>query len=143
MTDEAPTTEESTKTVIRPDLSRYVRDKSGGGKRTHRTDDFVARTLAGKDLDEIKRGANLLGIDTSKWAALNNGQQRMLIGNALRHRLVDKKAPTTEQAITDVYGEPVAPYDAEAAAAAQAAAAAEPAAEASEEAPKKSRRKAN
>ena len=112
-----------TKTVIRPDLNRYVRDKSGSGKRSHRTDDFVARTLAGKDLATIKNGANLFGIDHGKWDALNPGQQRMLIGNALRHRLADTKNPLSEQAVTDVFGEPAAPYDAEAAEAARVAAA--------------------
>lgn len=125
---------EPQKTVIRPDLNRYVRAKSGSGKRTHRTDDFIARTLAGKDLEAIKRGANLLGIDVGKWEKLNPGQQRMLIGNALRHRLVDTKAPLSEQAVTDVYGEPVAPYDAEAAAAADAAAKAAKEAKAAEKA---------
>lgn len=138
MTDQndTPATEETSKAKIRPNLANYVRDKSGGGKRTHRTDDFVARTLAGKSLDKIKLGANLLGIDTTKWALLNNGQQRMLIGNAIRHRLTDKKAPITEQAVIDVFGEPVAPYDAEA-----AGFAAETAAEEGEPAPKKSRSK--
>ena len=122
-TDETEGTEgtEVEKTRIRPDLSRYVRDKSGNGKRTHRTDDFVARTLAGKSVEAIKQGAALLGIDVAKWEHLNPGQQRMLIGNALRNRLADKKAPIEEESITSVYGEPCAPYDAEAAAAAEAA----------------------
>ena len=106
---------EEVKTVIRPDLNRYVRDKSGKGKRTHRTDDFVARTLAGKELEVIKTGASLLGIDHDKWAHLNPGQQRMLIGNALRHRLADAKNGLEESEITSVYGEPVAPYEAKAA----------------------------
>lgn len=106
--------EEAVKTVIRPDLKRYIRDKSGKGKRTHRTDDFVARTLAGKEIDAVLQGATLLGIDHAKWAHLNVGQQRMLVGNALRHLLADAKNPLTEQAVTDVYGEPVAPYDASA-----------------------------
>lgn len=101
---------EVTKTRIRPDLNRYVRDKSGSGKRTHRTDDLVARTLAGKDLEAIKSGAKLLGINVEKWEALNPGQQRMLIGNALRHRLADAKAPLLERELADVYGEPVPAY---------------------------------
>lgn len=133
-----------TKTVIRPNLKNYVRAKSGSGKRSHRTDDFVARTLDGKTLDAIKSGAALLGVDVAKWEKLNPGQQRMLIGNALRHRLVDAKAPLSEQAITDVFGQPVEPYDAEAAAAAAAAKAAEQGPEgeatATEEAPAGKRR---
>lgn len=103
------------KVRIRPDLSRYVRDKSGNGKRTHRTDDFVARVLAGKSIDEIKQGAVLLGIDVAKWEALNPGQQRMLIGNKIRHLLLGAKPTLDEAAVTDVYGEPV-PEAAEAAA---------------------------
>lgn len=114
-----------TKTVIRPDLNRYVRAKSGNGKRTHRTDDFVARTLDGKTLDQIKEGAALLGIDHEKWSGLNNGQQRMLIGNAIRNRLTAKKEPLAESVVTDVFGAPAEPYDAEKAAAEAAAKAAE------------------
>jgi len=97
------------KTVIRPDLNRYVRDKSGNGKRTHRTDDFVARVLAGKTVEEIKQGAVLLGIDVAKWEALNPGQQRMLIGNKIRHLLQGAKPTLDESAVTDVYGEPCDP----------------------------------
>jgi len=108
----APATVEDTKVRIRPNLKRYVRDKSGRGKRTHRTDDFVARTLAGKNLDEIKQGATLLGIDHNKWSLLNDGQQRMLIGNKIRHLLYGVKDPTiSEGDVTDVYGEPVAPAE--------------------------------
>lgn len=114
-----------TKTTIRPDLNRYVRAKSGSGKRTHRTDDFVARTLDGKDLEAVKSGAAQLGIDVAKWEHLNPGQQRMLIGNKLRHLMQVAKDPLSAEAVTAVYGEPVAEYDEEAAkAAAEAAAAA-------------------
>jgi hypothetical protein len=122
---QAPETEEQTeqegKVRIRPDLNRYVRDKSGNGKRTHRTDDFVARTLAGKGIDEIKQGAAQLGVEYEKWNALNIGQQRMLIGNKLRHFLLGNKPTLTEEQITEVYGEPVPEYDEEAAAASEAA----------------------
>lgn len=116
-----------TKTIIRPKLENYVRAKSAGGKRTHRTDDLTARTLAGKDLNAIKQGANILGIDHTKWNHVNVGQQRMLIGNAIRHLLKDEKSSVTEATLRDVFGEPAAPYDAEAAAA-EAAAKAEAAA---------------
>ena len=115
-----PETAAPEKTVIRPKLENYVRAKSAGGKRTHRTDDFVARTLAGKDLGEIKTGAALLGIDATKWNHVNVGQQRMLIGNALRNRLKAEKDGLSEEQVTQVFGEPVAPYDAEAEAAAKA-----------------------
>lgn len=113
------------KTVIRPDLNRYVRAKSGNGKRTHRIDDFTARSLNGKTVDEVVAGGAKLGIDTAKWAHLNPGQQRMLVGNAIRHLLIAKKDPITEGQVSEVFGEPAAPYDAEAAAAAKAAADAE------------------
>lgn len=108
------------KTVIRPNMSNYVPDKSGNGKRTHRTDDFVARTLAGKSVEDVRNFAGQLGIDHSKWSHLNPGQQRMLIGNRLRTLMKQKDEPLTEEAITAVFGEPVAPYDADAAAAAKA-----------------------
>lgn len=113
------------KTVIRPDLNRYVRAKSGNGKRTHRIDDFTARSLSGKTVEEVVAGGAKLGIDTGKWAHLNPGQQRMLVGNAIRHLLTQAKDPITEAQVTEVFGEPAAPYDAEAAAAAAAKAAAE------------------
>lgn len=122
-TQAAPEATEVQKTVIRPDLKRYVRAKSGNGKRTHRTDDFVARSLDGKTVQEVLEGGAKLGIDVAKWGHLNPGQQRMLVGNALRHLLVAKKDPLTEEQITAVFGEAAAPYDAEAAAAAAAAAA--------------------
>lgn len=123
---EAPQTEgQATKTVIRPNMANYVPDKSGSGKRTHRTDDFVARSLAGKSVDEVKERASKLGIDVEKWAHLNPGQQRMLIGNRLRTLMKARENPLTEEAITAVFGEPVPEYDAEAAAAAKQAAAEE------------------
>lgn len=108
------------KTTIRPNLDNYVTSKSGSGKRTHRIDDLTARTLDGKSLEEVVSGAKALGIDTGRWAHLNNGQQRMLIGNAIRKMLTATKDPLSEKALADVFGEPAAPYDAEKAAAAAA-----------------------
>jgi hypothetical protein len=103
----AAAAEAPAKTKIRPDLKRYIRDKSGNGKRTHRTDDFVARTLAGKSIEVIRDCASQLGVDHNKWSALNIGQQRMLIGNKLRHWLYGTKPTLTEQQVTGVFGEPV------------------------------------
>lgn len=129
-TTQAPAAEATdTKVRIRPDLNRYIRAKSGNGKRTHRTDDFIARTLDGKNIDQIKEGATKLGVDFTKWLGLNIGQQRMLIGNKLRH-FIERTKTLTEEQVTEAYGEPVAPYDAEAAAAAKAAAEAAKAAKA-------------
>lgn len=108
-TNAAPESE-TTKTVIRPDLNRYVRDKSGNGKRTHRTDDFIARTLANKGIEQIKDGATALGVEHAKWNALNIGQQRMLIGNKLRHFLDRTKSITADQ-VTAVFGPPVGEFD--------------------------------
>lgn len=122
-TEQAVETATPAKTVIRPNLKNYIRAKSGSGKRSHRIDDLTARTLAGKSLDEIKSGSNLLGIDSTKWSHLNAGQQRMLIGNAIRKLLQDEKNPLSEQALKDVFGAPAEPYDAEKAAAEAAAAA--------------------
>lgn len=98
------------KTVIRPDLKRYVRTKSGNGKRTHRTDDLVARLLAGKTLDEVKAGATAFQIDHAKWGNLNPGQQRMLIGNALRQLQKQAKDPVSSATLISIFGEPVAEY---------------------------------
>ncbi len=116
-------TEAVAKTTIRPNTENYVTAKSGTGKRTQRIDDFVARTLDGKTLAEVESGAQSLGIE-NKWGHLNPGQQRMLIGNALRQATRRTKEPLSESAITAVFGEPAAPYDEEAAAKAKAEAAA-------------------
>src|SRR5262245_49174701 len=106
-TPEAEATEQ--KVRIRPDLGRYIRAKSGNGKRTQRTDDFIARTLDGKTIDAIKEGATKLGVDFSKWNDLNIGQQRMLIGNKLRH-FIERTKTLTEEQVTEVFGEPAAVY---------------------------------
>lgn len=124
-TEQAAVEQTSTKTVIRPNLNNYVRAKSGSGKRTHRIDDLVARTLDGKTVEQVVEGGTKLGINTAKWLHLNPGQQRMLVGNALRHAMNDTKEPLTAEKLASVFGEPAAPYDAEAAAAAKAAADAE------------------
>ena len=128
-TQATPDTQEDAKVRIRPDLNRYIRAKSGNGKRTHRTDDFIARTLDGKTIDQIKAGAAQLGVDFAKWEGLNIGQQRMLIGNKLRH-FIERTKTLGEGQVTAVFGEPAAEYDAEAAAAAKAAAEAAKAAKA-------------
>lgn len=109
-TNAAPATEATeAKVHIRPDLKRYIRDKSGNGKRTHRTDDFIARTLAGKSIEAIKTGAAALGVDYAKWEGLNIGQQRMLIGNKLRH-FIERTKTLTEEQVTSVFGEPAPVY---------------------------------
>ena len=124
MTDQNQTAEAAApaKTVIRPNIKNYVRAKSGAGKRTHRIDDFTARSLDGKTVEQVLEGGAKLGINVGKWSHLNPGQQRMLVGNAIRNLLNAKKDPIEEAAVTAVFGEPAAPYDAEAAAAAKAAA---------------------
>lgn len=131
-----PTADTAPKTAIRPNIENYVTAKSGNGKRTHRIDDFVARTLDGKTLTEVESGAASLGIE-NKWSHLNPGQQRMLLGNALRQATRRTKEPLSESAITAVFGEPAAPYDAEAAEAAKKQAAADREAKAAEAKAKK------
>lgn len=122
MNDQTTETAAPAKTVIRPNIKNYVRAKSGAGKRTHRIDDFTARSLDGKTVEQVLEGGAKLGINVGKWSHLNPGQQRMLVGNAIRNLLNAKKDPIEEAAVTAVFGEPAAPYDAEAAAAAKAAA---------------------
>lgn len=141
-TPEDGSAEVAAKTTIRPNLDNYVTAKSGSGKRTHRIDDLTARTLDGKTIEEVRAGAKALGIDADKWYHLNNGQQRMLIGNAIRKLLTATKDPLSEKALSDVFGEPAAPYDAEKAAAEAAAAKAERERKAAEKAEAKAKRDA-
>lgn len=47
--------------------------------------DAVADALKGADLDALTEFANANGVDTDKYAHLNNGQRRMNIGNRLRN----------------------------------------------------------
>lgn len=70
--------------------AKYKTDTLPTGRKTLNNGDSVAKKLSGKTLDEaysivakaLKVTAKSL---VAKWGHLNNGQQRMLLGNALRH----------------------------------------------------------
>lgn len=70
----------------------YSEDRTADGRKTLHNNDKVAGELAGKDLAEVKKHvAAKIGTSaamfTKRWGHLNNGQQRMLIGNAYRQWL--------------------------------------------------------
>lgn len=63
-----------------------VRTKSASGGISFHCGDAVAQALAGLALHHVKTLASeALGIDTSKYEHLNNGQQRMTLGNVIRN----------------------------------------------------------
>jgi hypothetical protein len=70
----------TTKARIRPNVANMV--KSSGG--SFHKDDFIGNALAGLNLEQVKTIAADLGLDPSKYSHLNNGQQRMALGNSLR-----------------------------------------------------------
>ncbi len=74
---------------VKPDLTKYVKGVSGSGKKTMRTNDFVAESLNGFTLDEVYRVATeLTEIEQkelrSRYSHLNVGMQRMNLGNRIR-----------------------------------------------------------
>jgi hypothetical protein len=75
---EATTT--PTKATIRPNITNMV--KTAGG--SYHKDDFIGTTLAGCTVEQVKEIATECGLDVSKYAHLNPGQQRMTLGNTLR-----------------------------------------------------------
>lgn len=80
MTQEQIATEALKKTIIRPNTAGMI--KTAGGS-FHKAD-FVGSTLAGLTVEQVKTIGADMGIDVSKYAHLNPGQQRMTIGNSLR-----------------------------------------------------------
>lgn len=75
------------------DPSRYTKHKdvrTPSGRASFDTNDAVAEQLRGKDLAEVYAiAAPMLGESIkalkARYSHLNNGQQRMCIGNRLRH----------------------------------------------------------
>lgn len=78
---------------------RYGKDANCG--------DPVAEALKGADLAALTAFANSVGVDTDKYAALNNGQRRMNVGNRLRH-LIKKGEVTIDQLNAVARAEPKA-----------------------------------
>lgn len=131
---------ESKKIVIRPDITKMVKTKSG----SYHKDDFIGNELTGLSLDQVKEIASAISVDTNKWSHLNNGQQRMTIGGVLR-KLTTGETQEVEDA-RETVADMAATFRAEneenavAIAAEKAAAKAEKAAAAGDK-PKRSRKK--
>lgn len=67
-------------TKIRPNIANMV--KAPGG--SFHKNDFVGNTLSGLTLDQVKEIAAAIGLNVDKYGHLNNGQQRMTLGNQIR-----------------------------------------------------------
>jgi len=80
-------TDEKDKVVIKPDLEKYETVTSASGKKSHiRKDDPVSEALVGFSLEQVYGVADSLGVEIpkEKYASLNDGMQRMCIGNKIR-----------------------------------------------------------
>lgn len=79
---------------LRRARSRYAKSRTVKGRPTAHNGDRVARMLEGKSLEEVRTiAADQMRIPHNafdKWAHLNPGHQRMLIGIALRNHLRDE-----------------------------------------------------
>jgi len=67
--------------------------------------DDVSTALAGVELEALIKFAKANGVDTDKYAHLNNGQKRMNIGNRLRNLV--KKGEVELAALTKLQRAPV------------------------------------
>jgi hypothetical protein len=80
---------EEEKVVIKPDTSEYVESRAASGAKTKNNGDVVATGIAGATLDEIYE-LTAEALDTTdkelreKYGHLNQGMQRMNLGNRLR-----------------------------------------------------------
>ena len=79
------------KVIIRPKVDNMNRTKSASGSPTYASDDFVADTLSGWPLDNVRGLATALNIDVSNYDHLNAGHQRMVLGNMFRKRVRDRE----------------------------------------------------
>lgn len=77
------------KTAIRPNIANMVKTKGG----SYHKDDFVGVTLAGLSVAQVLAIGSARGIDVTKYAHLNPGQQRMTVGNKLRAMTAIKEVP--------------------------------------------------
>lgn len=86
-----------TKPAIRPDTSKMVKTASG----SYHKDDFVGSTLSGLTVAQVLVVAVLVGLEASKYAHLNPGQQRMTLGNQLRKMCAEVDETGLEGAALD------------------------------------------
>lgn len=97
---------------IRPELEKYTKTKTATGNVSYHSGDFVATTLAGLSLDEVRGLAvKVTGQDEleTKYGHLNPGQQRMNLGNRIRGAIAKRnKANDAEiaKALADGKAEP-------------------------------------
>lgn len=82
--------------IIKPEsVAKYVVGVTGNGRKSKHNGDVVAVMFEGKTLEEViilvaaETGASIEELST-RWAHLNNGMQRMNVGNFLRRHI--KKA---------------------------------------------------
>jgi hypothetical protein len=80
---------EDTKTSVAPDTSKYQKVKSASGGASLNNGDEVAQALTGATLDEVYRLASKALGETQKalhekYDHLNEGMQRMNLGNRIR-----------------------------------------------------------
>ena len=80
---------EPVKTAIRPNIANMVKTKGG----SYHKDDFIGTTLAGLTVEQVLNVGKENGIDISKYAHLNPGQQRMTVGNILRKKVAFRDVP--------------------------------------------------
>lgn len=80
---------EDTKVVVKPDTSDYTKAKSAAGGQSLHNGDIVARALAGATLGQAYTlAADVMKVEVAeledKYKNLNDGMQRMALGNRLR-----------------------------------------------------------
>lgn len=71
------------KTIIKPDVSKYIDAKSASGSKSKNCGDTVALGLQGMTLGEVQEVAKGLGC-LKDYPNANPGQVRMFLGNAIR-----------------------------------------------------------
>jgi hypothetical protein len=134
---------EDTKTSVAPDVSKYQKVKSASGGASLNNGDEVAQALTGATLDEVYRLASKALGETQKalkekYEHLNEGMQRMNLGNRIRGAVAKMEEGGSEFLATEGAFIAEAVAKREEAAAAEKAKAAKPKAEAK---PKKKRTK--
>ncbi|WVR18118.1 hypothetical protein JXVLWARM_CDS_0067 [Burkholderia phage Bm1] len=109
MTEAAQATQ--SKTRIQLPTTSMVRVKSVSGGVSFHCGDDVATKLHGLPLEQVKAIAATVGIDVTKYDHLNQGQQRMNIGNMLRSFV--RKNPDEAETFYDAAAGVRAAYEAE------------------------------
>jgi len=69
---------------IRPNIQNMVKGRSAHNSATFNCGDVVANSLAGWPIENVRDLAQSLGIDPTAYDHLNNGHQRMILGQRFR-----------------------------------------------------------